>query len=120
MSPSEFAETTLETETDSSNAVEGALFERVQTPRGAKLLPCGMLMQATRGEDWTHYQTYVPANVGQQYAPTLLSSKVTVGDTVLVAQATRLLRLVLSGKAKPPPLTLAFGVVVEGPYRGDN
>jgi hypothetical protein len=97
VSPADFADATLETETDSSTAVEGALFERVQTPRGAKMMPCGMLMQATRGDDWTHYQTYLPALVGQQYAPTLLSSKVTVGDTVLVAQSTRLLRLVSSG-----------------------
>ena len=100
--------------------MEGALFDRVQTNGRAVMQPCGILMQATRREEWTHYETYVPVREGGQYAPTLLHERVTVGQTVLVESTTRLLRLHSSGKAKPPPLTMAFGGILEGPYDGDN
>jgi hypothetical protein len=116
----EFASASLEEVTDRSTAVEGALFDRVQTNGRAVMQPCGILMQATRGEEWTHYETYVPVREGGQYAPTLLHERVTVGQTVLVESTTRLLRLHSSGKAKPPPLTMAFGGILEGPYDGDN
>ena len=45
-------------------AINGAIFGRVGTPNGPKMMPSVLLLRATRDTDWVLYRTYEPAPVG--------------------------------------------------------
>ena len=99
---------------ESSTAIEGALFERVETAQGARMLPSALLLQMTCADEWRLFNGYEPAPKGEQWATPPLDFTVSVGDMVSVHASARLLPLRRQGKAKLPGQIQTFGGVVVG------